>query len=213
MSKLKRCTLIVLLCLIYATTALAQDHTGGIEFNGRIYRSFDDVIDVAMRAAGAQSVEDIFLACGPRMTVEVLERGYYDFRYDIGVCFTNERESDQLYADNQRLMASYPPVSPPDVNLDNVAYNQRHVCTETPRGTAFRHVGYNGAFDDVCPSHRRSSLNNFVKSYWQVGEGKTYFYFFSRSNLHWWLLDSSAFVVDGQMRGWRIARYSWGRDH
>ncbi len=226
MSNLKRGILVVLLCLIYATTGLAQDlTTEGIEFNGRLYRSFDDLIAVALHATGARSLEDlegledfgdIFLACGPRLTVEVLERGHYDFRYDTMVCFTNEEESDALYARNLQLEAEYQghfPRFPSGTNQDGAtASDDHHVCNESPRGTPFRYIGYNGAFDDVCPSYRRSYPGSIVESYWQVGDGRTYFYFFSHLDLHWWL-NSSVFIVDAEMRRWRISRYSWGRSH
>ncbi len=86
-----------------------------------------------------------------------------------------------------------------------------YVCHETPRGTPFRWTWYSGAFDDVCPSHNYAYLYNFVRSYWQVGSGRTYFYF-ANSNLHWWL-DGSSASVGGMMDSYVIHHYTWGASH
>lgn len=114
---------------------------------------------------------------------------------------------------NQQFMSTNSPASSSGTKAQSGATGAHghHVCHETPRGTPFRWSFYSGAFDDVCPSHKYASLGNYVRSYWQVGSGRTYFYFVN-SNLHWWL-DGSSAAVGGMMDSYVIHHYTWGASH
>lgn len=156
---MKRAVLVALLCLVYATTSLAQAGHAGFEFNGQLYPSFDAVIAAAQ--ATSRTVADVPLMCGPRMTPAVLERGHYDLRLDTMVCFTSEEESDRLYAANRRLEASYRAGARPRIVRDVVTNSHHHVCDETARGTPFRYFAYN-TVDDVCPSRPAAHIVHLV---------------------------------------------------
>ena len=219
----KLSSLICLAILFCVAIHTAQGQGAGIEYNGQVYQSFAEVREASASLVGAITqhggvglssgipVNEIRLNCGVRLTSAVLARGHYDGRYDPVVCFTSEAESDQLYAGNLALRRQ----SRLDVNASDSGFpdasavrHGHYVCQETPRGAPFRWALYSGAFDDVCPSHNYSNLGNFVRSYWQVGSGRTYFYF-ADSNLHWWL-DGSSAAVGGMMDSYVIRHYTWG---
>ncbi len=199
------CKSIVLLGIFLTSTQVFSQEPASIslEFEGRFYSTFEE-IGAIIQAGG---VSDFEVHCGFRATLESIARGPFLPRNEQAVCFRTEAEIRNLLAESDALRDLYfplpgtSPVFPPVL--------QHRVCTESPRGTPFSYPFYNTAWDDVCPPYPRGTGRGVVRSYWQVGSGKTTFYFAPPyQRYHWWL-NASRPTQDGMMPH-SISYYEWG---
>ncbi len=96
----------VILLVLYIALDSVLNPRMKYEFNGQIYHSVEEVLEVAAELEGdGATARTVEVGCGPRMTDDVIVRGHYDFRYDIMVCYTDNAVGDALYEANRTLEA------------------------------------------------------------------------------------------------------------
>lgn len=168
--------------LILISSISAQQ--GNISFQGTRYNSISEVI--AASSSGNGSSEP--LGCGPAASRADVERGYYD-ETTRWVCHSGHKANNVQFRRNQSLRARFLTPEAASVLAPPDFYSSHYKCSDPNRGTPFHNPFYNGAMDDVCASNLRENLSarDRVKSYWQAGHGRTYFYYRYYPGMFWWL--------------------------
>lgn len=201
--------LLILFALMAATVshAFGQNLEGRIEFHGRHYNSLEEILQEQSSASYTQAPS--LLGCGPRMTREVLIRGYYDFRVDSVVCFSSHSESDRLYAKNKALILEYGLATSTSPSA-NTLHSSHYRCPDYDHGAPYLGYFYLHPVDEVClsnPAERAQSHWRF-RSYWQQGRGRTYFFYRYNSGRFWWL-DWPTVWTPPEVQGHAMRSYQW----
>lgn len=161
--------LALLFALLFLVPASAQETLENVVFEGRTWHSVDAVIKANFQENTSGST-DAILYCAYQMTTEVLRRGYYSSDETLH-CYRTDAEVGLHLAQNQALKEAYEQAG---TGNDYRVTNQGR-CAGEARGTPFRWRFYNGAYPDVCASHRTYNNEGTAQSYWQVGHGATGF--------------------------------------
>ncbi|MDE0609320.1 MAG: hypothetical protein OXH77_05330 [Anaerolineaceae bacterium] len=161
--------LVPLFALVFLAPVSAQETLENVIFEGRSFHSVDAVIAAHFQENTSGST-DAILHCAYQMTTEVLRRGHYASGETLH-CYRTEAEVGLHLARNQALMEAYRQAN---AGNDYQATTQGR-CAGEDRGTPFRWRFYNGAYADVCASHRTYNREGAAQSYWQVDYGATGF--------------------------------------
>lgn len=190
----------LLLPLLLVSTATAE----GITFQGNTYSSID-----ALRAVALAENPDLIIGCGPATSHADALRGYYD-ENTLWVCHIGDDANNAQFLSNQAMRQAYPSTAIIAQPSSTHSATQRYQCSDHNRGTPYQNYFYNTAMDDVCRSNPRENVSHEVRirSYWQNGYGRTYFFYLHYPNQYYWL-DGSIAITPPEVRGHAMRFYQW----
>lgn len=141
--------LLVMLLLVPFAAYAQEDVDPLVIYNG-----------VQMRQSELMRDRTLPIYCALVIDSSVVERGYWDGRYDAKACFDTDAEALAFSNSNPSVAETHPHAAKRALLQSS--------CANMDRGTGFAWTFYSGAYSDVCANHTETYIGGTgdIRSVW-----------------------------------------------